>query len=61
LNQPEQKEPKLEKRAGSAKNSKKANFEIDEEISIQPDSIPPNAKFNGFSLYQRLLRSYDCI
>jgi hypothetical protein len=51
LNQPEQKEPKLEKRAGSAKNSKKSNFEIDEEISIQPDSIPPNAKFNGYRNY----------
>jgi uncharacterized coiled-coil protein SlyX len=51
LNQPEQKEPKSEKRAGSAKNSKKANFEIDEEISIQPDSIPAKAKFNGYRNY----------
>ena len=52
LNQPEQKEAKPEKRAGSAKESKKSNFEIDEEITIQPDSIPENAKFNGY-------RSYD--
>ena len=52
LNQPEQKEPKSEKRAGSAKNSKKSDFEIDEEITIQPDNIPNNAKFNGY-------RSYD--
>lgn len=52
LNQPETKEPKAEKRAGSAKESKKLNFEIDEEIAIQPDSIPANSKFNGY-------RSYD--
>ena len=52
LNQPEQKEAKPEKRAGSAKESKKSSFEIDEEITIQPDSIPENAKFNGY-------RSYD--
>jgi hypothetical protein len=52
LNQPEQKESKAEKRAGSAKESKKSNFEIDEEIVIQPDSIPENTKFNGY-------RSYD--
>jgi Transposase IS66 family len=52
LNQPEQKEPKSDKRAGSAKESKKSNFEIDEEITIQPDSIPEKAKFNGY-------RSYD--
>jgi hypothetical protein len=48
LNQPESLEPKPEKRAGSAKNSKKANFGIDEEISIQPDSIPPNEDFAYF-------------
>jgi hypothetical protein len=52
LNQPEQKEAKSEKRAGSAKNSKKSSLEIDEEISIQPESIPENVKFNGY-------RSYD--
>lgn len=52
LNQPEQKEEKSEKRAGSAKNSKKSSVEIDEEILIQPESIPENAKFNGY-------RSYD--
>ena len=51
LNQPEEKEEKSEKRAGSAKNSKKSTLEIDEEISIQPDSIPPNAKFNGYRNY----------
>jgi hypothetical protein len=51
LNQPEQQEPKSEKRAGSVKNSKKANFEIDEEIQIQPDKIPSNAKFNGYRNY----------
>ena len=52
LNQPEPKQEKSEKRAGSAKKSKKLNFEIDEEIAIQPDSIPANSKFNGY-------RSYD--
>jgi Transposase IS66 family len=52
LNQPEEKEPKSDKRAGSAKESKKLNFEIDEEITIQPESIPEKAKFNGY-------RSYD--
>jgi hypothetical protein len=51
LNQPEQQEPKSEKRAGSVKNSKKANFEIDEERQIQPDNIPNNAKFNGYRNY----------
>ena len=52
LNQPESEEKKADKRAGSAKESKKSNFEIDEEITIQPDSIPEKAKFNGY-------RSYD--
>jgi Transposase IS66 family len=52
LNQLEPKEPKAEKRAGSAKNSKKASVEIDEEITIQPENIPDKAKFNGY-------RSYD--
>ena len=51
LNQPEEKEPKSDKRAGSAKESKKSNFEIDEEITIQPNSIPENAKFNGYRNY----------
>jgi hypothetical protein len=52
LNQPEPKPNKSDKRAGSEKESKKSNVEIDEEITIQPDSIPENAKFNGY-------RSYD--
>ena len=52
LNQPESLEPNPEKRAGSDKKSKKSSFEIDEEITIQPESIPENAKFNGD-------RSYD--
>jgi hypothetical protein len=51
LNQPEPKEAKAEKRAGSAKESKKTNFEVDEEIRIQPNSIPENAKFNGYRNY----------
>ena len=52
LNQADVKEAKAEKRAGSAKRSKKSNFKIDEEIQIQPNIIPENAKFNGY-------RSYD--
>jgi hypothetical protein len=52
LNQLEPKAEKAEKRAGSAKNSKKATVEIDEEIAIQPENIPDKAKFNGY-------RSYD--
>jgi uncharacterized coiled-coil protein SlyX len=51
LNQPESLESKPEKRAGSAKKSKKSSFEIDEEITIQPNSIPENAKFNGYRNY----------
>jgi Transposase IS66 family len=51
LNQPEEKEQKSDKRAGSAKSSKKSNFEIDEEITIQPNSIPEDAKFNGYRNY----------
>jgi hypothetical protein len=52
LNQLEQLVPTTEKRAGSAKNSKKSTLEIDEEIVIQPENIPDNTKFNGY-------RSYD--
>ena len=52
LNQPESREPKPEKRAGAEKKSKKSSFEIDEEITIQPENMPENAKFNGY-------RSYD--
>jgi hypothetical protein len=39
------------KRPGSAKRSKKLNFEIDEERIIQPDVIPANTKFNGYRNY----------
>jgi uncharacterized coiled-coil protein SlyX len=51
LNQPEEREPKSDKRADSAKSGKKSNFESDEEITIQPNSIPENAKFNGYRNY----------
>lgn len=46
-----QKKPNSEregKRPGSAKKSKKAGFEIDEEKIIQPEEIPAKAKFNGY-------------
>lgn len=39
------------KRPGSAKASKKSNFQIDEERIIQPAEIPANAKFNGYRNY----------
>ena len=48
LNQPKLEETEKEKRAGSAKRSKKSSVEIDEEIIIEPESIPDNAKFNGY-------------
>jgi hypothetical protein len=51
LNQLESLEQKPEKRAGSAKKSKKARVEIDEEIRIEPENIPNNAKFNGYRNY----------
>jgi hypothetical protein len=43
--------PTVLKRAGSAKKSKKLNFEIDEEIIIIPPSIPEGAKLNGYRDY----------
>ncbi len=39
------------KRPGSAKKSKKAGFEVDEEKIIQAEEIPTNAKFNGYRDY----------
>jgi hypothetical protein len=39
------------KRAGSAKRSKKMGFKVDEEKIIQPEEIPPGAKFNGYRDY----------
>jgi hypothetical protein len=51
LNLPEKKEPKEGKRAGSEKESKKEEFEVDQEIPIYPESIPDNAKFNGYRDY----------
>lgn len=39
------------KRPGSAKRSKKSGFEVDEEKIIQPEEIPPGAKFNGYRNY----------
>ena len=51
LNQAESEESEKEKRAGSEKKSKKSSVEIDEEIIIEPDRIPDNAKFNGYRNY----------
>lgn len=39
------------KRPGSAKRSKTASLQIDETRQIQPENIPPGAKFNGWSDY----------
>ena len=49
-----QKQPKSEregKRPGSAKKSKKAGFQVDEERIIRPAEIPALAKFNGYRDY----------
>jgi hypothetical protein len=51
LNQPKLEELEEKKRAGSEKKSKKSSVEIDEEIIIEPESIPDNAKFNGYRNY----------
>jgi hypothetical protein len=51
LNLPEKKEPEEGKRAGSEKESKKEEFEVDQEIIIYPESVPDNAKFNGYRDY----------
>jgi uncharacterized coiled-coil protein SlyX len=52
LNEAKAKEAKVEKRAGSAKRSKKDSFEVDEERIIEPLERPEDARFNGY-------RSYD--
>lgn len=44
-------EPSDGKRAGSDKRSKKATFEVDEEKVIEPPTIPENAEFNGYRVY----------
>lgn len=51
LNDQKPKSERNGKRPGSAKKSKKAGFEIDEEKIIQPDEIPAKAKFNGYRNY----------
>lgn len=42
---------KAEKRAGSAKVSKKSSIKIDEERIIEPDEIPERGRFNGYRDY----------
>jgi Transposase IS66 family len=44
-------EPSEGKRAGSAKRSKKENFEVDEEQIVEPKTIPEDAQFNGYRTY----------
>jgi hypothetical protein len=44
-------EPSEGKRAGSAKRSKKENFEVDEEQVVEASAIPDEAKFNGYRAY----------
>ena len=48
---PETKRENNGKRPGSAKVSKKLNFEVDEARIIQPEEIPDGAKFNGYRDY----------
>lgn len=52
LNEQTEASPPGQKRAGSAKRSKKLDFKVDEERKIQPQEIPDPSKFNGY-------RSYD--
>jgi chromosome segregation ATPase len=51
LNQKKSNSEREGKRPGSAKKSKKAGFQIDEEKIIQPAEIPAKAKFNGYRDY----------
>jgi hypothetical protein len=51
LNAQKNNSEKKGKRPGSAKKSKKVGFEVDEEKIIQPESIPAQAKFNGYRDY----------
>ena len=51
LNTPGPQSEEEGKRPGSAKRSKKADFQVDEERIIPPDEIPANAKFNGYKDY----------
>jgi phage-related minor tail protein len=48
---PDSGEAETEKRAGSAKVSKKLSIEIDEERIIEPDEIAERARFNGYRDY----------
>ncbi len=51
LNTPGPQSEEEGKRPGSAKRSKKADFQVDEERIIPPSEIPANAKFNGYKDY----------
>jgi Transposase IS66 family len=51
LNEPTEDTGRIEPRAGSAKRSKKLEFKVDEERTIQPKEIPADAKFNGYRTY----------
>jgi hypothetical protein len=51
LNDPMETSPVREKRAGSAKRSKKSDFKVYEERKIQPNDIPQDSKFNGYRAY----------
>lgn len=51
LNQKKSQSEREGKRPGSAKKSKKASFQVDEERIIQPEAIPAQAKFNGYRDY----------
>ena len=51
LNESEKKPKAGEKRAGSAKRSKKLSFIVDEERIIEPENIPEGATFNGYREY----------
>lgn len=51
LNESGEEPPTIEKRAGSAKKSKKKGFSVDEERKVEPKEIPKDSTFNGYRIY----------
>jgi len=50
------------KRPGSAKRSKKLQFQMDEERLVEPESVPLGARFNGYREYdvqELLIKSHN--
>jgi hypothetical protein len=51
LNEKREEPPVIEKRPGSAKESKKKGFCVDEERKVEPKEIPKDSTFNGYRIY----------